>query len=56
MRGLPGLAFNATGRRGANFRCSHRLVSRLAGKHKLNLLRRPLAGLRQQMEVWFYLE
>jgi hypothetical protein len=38
MRVLPGLAFYATGRRGANFRCSHRLVSRLAGKHKFNLL------------------
>ena len=32
--------------------CSHRLVSRLAGEHKLNLLGSP-EKVRQQMEVWF---
>jgi hypothetical protein len=32
--------------------CSHRLVSRLAGEHKLNLLGSP-EKVRQQMEVWY---
>src|SRR6267378_959819 len=37
-RRLPGLAVNPTGRRSASSGCSRWLVSRLAGKHKLNLL------------------
>src|SRR6267143_4451110 len=37
-RRLPGLAVNPAGRRSASSECSRWLVSRLAGKHKLNLL------------------
>src|SRR6266852_1453500 len=41
-----------TGRRSVSSRGPHRIVSRLAGDHELNLLCRP-SGPRQQMDVWF---
>jgi hypothetical protein len=55
-RRLPGLAVKPTGRKSASSGCSHRLVSRLAGNTNSIFCSRPLAGLRQQMEVWFYRE